>query len=75
VGEKLSLKLRVKVNEVEHVLELACQIRSVNSSRPAENEAPTILHGLSFENMSSHDSLVISALLYQNLVNERDGDE
>lgn len=75
VDDSLSLKLRVKVNEVEHMLILDCQIRSINTGKPAENGTPTILHGLSFTSMSSQDALVISALLYQNLVNDRDADE
>jgi len=75
VGQRLSLKMRVKVNETEHMLALNCQIRSVNAARPAVEEAPAILHGLSFENVSSQDALVISALLYQNLVNEKESEE
>lgn len=75
VGEKLSLKLRVRVNETEHVLTLNCQIRSLNTTRPSADETPTVLHGLSFENVTSQDTLVISALLYQNLVNDKDSDE
>jgi hypothetical protein len=74
VGQKLSLKLRVRVNETEHMLTLNCQIRSVNAARPALDETPTILHGLSFENVTGQDTLVISALLYQNLVNDKDSD-
>jgi c-di-GMP-binding flagellar brake protein YcgR len=75
VGQKLSLKMRVKVNDTEHMLALNCQIRSLNAARPSADEAPTILHGLSFENVSSQDSLVISALLYQNMVNEKESEE
>jgi c-di-GMP-binding flagellar brake protein YcgR len=74
-GQKISLKMRVKVNETEHMLALNCQIRSVNTARTSADETPTILHGLSFENVSSQDSLVISALLYQNMVNEKDAEE
>jgi len=75
VGVRLSLKLRVKVNETEHLLTLDCQIRSVNTARPSADETPAFLHGLSFDNVTSQDSLVISALLYQNLVSEKDTDE
>jgi hypothetical protein len=75
VGSKLSLKLRVKVNEAEHMLTLNCVIRSVNTAKPAADETPTILHGLSFENVTSQDTLVISALLYQNLVKDKEGEE
>jgi len=75
VGDTLILKMRVHVNDTEHLLALNCQIRSVNSARPSADDTPTILHGLSFDQVSSQDSLVISALLYQNLVSEEDSDE
>lgn len=74
VGSKLALKLRVRVNDAEHMLALNCVIRSVNPNRTTAEEAPTMLHGLSFENVSSQDTLVISTLLYQNLVNEKENE-
>jgi len=74
LGSKLSLKLRVRVNDAEHMLALDCVIRSVNPNRTTAEEAPTMLHGLSFENVSSQDTLVISTLLYQNLVNEKENE-
>lgn len=74
VGHKFSLTMRVKVSEAEHMLDLNCVIRSVNSTRSTDGEAPNILHGLSFENLSGHDTLVISALLYQNLIKDKDED-
>lgn len=72
VGDKLALKLPIQINETEHVLNLNCRIRSINVSQAAANEAPTHLLGLSFESMSSQDTLVISALLYQNLASDKD---
>jgi hypothetical protein len=72
VGTKLTLKLRVNVNNTEHMLNLICEIRSVNAARATAGDTETILHGLSFENMNSQDTLVISALLYQNLVKDKD---
>lgn len=74
VGSKLSLSLRVRVNDAEHMLALNCMIRSVNPTRPTTDGTPPILHGLSFENVSSQDTLVISTLLYQNMVNEKDNE-
>ncbi|HQT31134.1 MAG TPA: flagellar brake protein [Thiobacillus sp.] len=74
VGTLLTLKLRVKVGAAEHVLALNCKIRSVNASRPAEDEKPTVLHGLSFEDVTSQDTLVISALLYQNLISAQEAE-
>ncbi|MEW6118883.1 MAG: flagellar brake protein [Pseudomonadota bacterium] len=69
VGDPITLKLRVKVGEAEHLLGLKCRIRSVNTSRPTMDDKPTVLHGLCFEEVSSQDTLVISALLYQNMIN------
>jgi c-di-GMP-binding flagellar brake protein YcgR len=72
VGETLLLKLPVQINETEHMLNLNCQIRSNNAAPVTANEAPTYLLGLSFENMTGQDTLVISALLYQSLVSDKD---
>jgi len=74
VGKLLTLKLRVKVGEAEHMLALNCTIRSVNAARPAVNEKPTVLHGLSFEDVTGQDTLVISALLYQNMISAQEAD-
>ena len=73
-GNALTLKSRVKIGDAEHVLVLNCTIRSVNASRPTVDEKPTILHGLSFEEVSSQDTLVISALLYQNMVSAQEAE-
>lgn len=72
VGGKISLKMRVKVSDTDHMLILNCVIRSVNNSQSSDAGAPTVLYGLSFENPNSQDTLVISALLYQNLDNDAD---
>lgn len=67
VGNQLTLKFRVRVKDTEHTLALNCAIRSVNASRPTVDEKPTVLHGLSFEEVTSQDTLVISTLLWQHL--------
>ncbi len=74
VGEKLTLKLRVIVSEVEHLLTLPCMIRSVSITTIGGDNAPSIQHGVSFEKLSGQDTLVITALLYQNLANATDDD-
>jgi len=51
VGEKLLLRLPVKIDENEHVLDLNCQIRSVNTSYASANEIPVNLFGLAFQEM------------------------
>ena len=74
VGNALTLKFRVKVKDAEHTLALSCRIRSVNASRPSVDEKPTVLHGLSFEDVSSQDTLVISTLLYQNMISAQEAE-
>jgi hypothetical protein len=74
VGNPLTLKFRVKVGTAEHVQVLNCKIRSVNASRPTVDEKPTVLHGLSFEEVTSQDTLVISALLYQNMISAQESE-
>jgi hypothetical protein len=74
VGDPITLKLRVKVGEAEHPLGLKCGIRSVNASRPTMNDKPTFLHGVCFEDVSSQDTLVISTLLYQNIINAQEAE-
>ena len=49
VGEELLLRLPVKVDMDEHILELNCQIRSVNLSHASEDEPPLNLLGLAFQ--------------------------
>ena len=74
VGDALTLKLLVRIRDTEHLLVLNCQIRSVNVSRPTADEQATYLHGLSFEGVTSQDTLVISALLYQNMISAQEGE-
>lgn len=74
VGNQLTLKFRVKVKDAEHTLALNCKIRSVNASRPTVDEKPAMLHGLSFEEVTSQDTLVISTLLYQNMISAQESE-
>lgn len=74
VGDKLTLKMRFKINNAEHLLTLDCTIRSANPAKAGEDEG-SIMHGLSFNNPSSQDMLVISAVLYQNMVNEQQAEK
>lgn len=72
VGDKLTLNLPVHINYLDHMLALQCLIRSVHNGHQTANEIPSNLLGLSFEEMSSQDTLVISTLLYQNLISAND---
>lgn len=68
VGSGLTLSFRIKIGDDEHTLTLTCTIRSLNTTRATADEQSSFLHGLSFDDMGSQDKLVISALLYQNVV-------
>lgn len=49
VGEELLLRLPVKIDADERILDLNCQIRSVNISYASENAVPVNLFGLAFQ--------------------------
>lgn len=72
VGDKLILKLPVKIGQTEQMLTLRCVIRSVINGKQTTNEAPANQIGLSFENMTTQEIMVISTLLYQNIVSSND---
>jgi len=68
-GDKLILKMRVNVGDEEHMLIIDCEVRSINTSR-LDGEG-NVLHGLSFTRIEAQDKLVITAMLYQNMMNEQ----
>lgn len=68
VGDRLALNFRVRIADAEHLLTLNSTIRSVSAPRAADDAKSTILHGLAFDSIGSQETLVISTLLYQNLV-------
>lgn len=71
IGGKLILKMRVNVNNAEHMLMIDCEIRSINTSKSADGGSNNILHGLAFTQLEPQDQLVITSLLYQNMMNEQ----
>jgi hypothetical protein len=68
VGDPVTLNFRVRIADAEHMLTMNSTIRSVNASRAADDAKPAMLHGLSFDSIGSQETLVISTLLYQNMV-------
>lgn len=68
VGDNLMLNFRVKIADAEHMLTMNSTIRSVNASRAAGDAKSAMLHGLAFDSIGSQETLVISTLLYQNMV-------
>ena len=75
IDEVLTLKFRVKIGAGEHTLSLPCKIRSMNATRATAEEKATLLHGLAFDQISDQDTLVISALLYQNVMSAQESDK
>jgi c-di-GMP-binding flagellar brake protein YcgR len=75
IDDLLTLKFRVKIGAGEHTLSLACKIRSINAARATAEDKATVLHGLAFDEISDHDTLVISALLYQNVISAQEADK
>lgn len=69
IGDKLILKMRVNVSEAEHMLIIDCEVRSINSPRPGGDG--NVLHGLAFTRIEAQDKLVITSMLYQNMMNEQ----
>lgn len=75
VDDLLTLKFRVKIGAGEHTLSLPCKIRSINAARATAEDKATVLHGLAFDGISDQDTLVISALLYQNVISAQEADK
>jgi c-di-GMP-binding flagellar brake protein YcgR len=72
IGETFLLNLRVKVNSGEHILDLNCIARSVHVAQGNDDKTPSMMHGVSFVDLASMDSLVLTALLYNNLLSEQE---
>lgn len=75
IDDPLILKFRVKIGSGEHTLSLSCRVRSINATRATADEKATMLHGLAFDDLGDQDTLVISALLYQNLISAQQSDK
>lgn len=72
VGAQLNLSLRVKVNGFEHILELEGKIRSCHDEPPQSEAMASLLHGVSFDNLTAQDGLVLTALLYNSQLGQVD---
>jgi hypothetical protein len=72
VGERLLLNLRVRVGGAEHLLDVDCRIRSCIQDTHSADQSLSVLHGVSFEDLSVQGSLVLSALLYNSMQGQSD---
>lgn len=61
VNDKLVLTLHVVVNGVEYSLSLDSEIRSVRIGASPTGGAPSVMQGLSFQNLSNEDALALAA--------------
>lgn len=68
-GARLSVKFKILVAEVEHVMDIDAMVRSARASED-ENE-PGTAYGLQFVDMSAEDNLVLATCVFQQLAEHR----
>ncbi|MBS0346938.1 MAG: flagellar brake protein [Proteobacteria bacterium] len=68
--DRISIKFRVVVNEVEEYLTLPAVLRSVHATATTEGEKPQVHHGVQFEEMPHAEQVVLSAFVYRILFEE-----
>ena len=67
IGDYLGLGMRIKVNGNDYILDLECQLRSRHADSQIDGHAQSQMHGVSFANLSSENTLILTALLYSSL--------
>ncbi|MDD3353171.1 flagellar brake protein [Zoogloea sp.] len=67
---RIFLKFRVTVNEVEQYLTIPGVLRSVHAAGVSEGDAPLIHHGVQFETLPHAEQVVLSAFVYRTLFEE-----
>ena len=68
--EKISIKFRVVVSDVEQYLTIPALLRSVHFGAHQEGEAPLVSHGVQFDDLSHAEQVVLSAFVYRVLFEE-----
>lgn len=68
VGDRIRLAFKVVMEDIEHLVTAAGVVRSIVAAAPDSDE-PTQA-GVEFEELSGQDRLVITALVYQRLLDE-----
>ncbi|MDY0057738.1 MAG: flagellar brake protein [Methyloversatilis sp.] len=66
--EELSLKFRLKFDDLDQFLQVRGVIRSVQTNPDAENEALAIQHGLEFTEVPEDGRLALTAFVYHKLI-------
>ena len=68
--DRLSIKFRVVVNDVEEYLTIPAILRSVHATAAAEGELPQVSHGVQFSELPHSEQVVLSAYVYRVLFEE-----
>ena len=68
--EKISIKFRVVVSDVEQYLTIPALLRSVHFGAHQEGEAQLVSHGVQFDDLSHAEQVVLSAFVYRVLFEE-----
>ena len=68
--DRLAIKFRVVVSEVEQFLTIPAVLRSVHATATPEGVAPQVQHGVQFEDLPHAEQVVLSAFVYRILFEE-----
>ena len=68
--DRLTIKFRVVVSDVEQLLTIPAVLRSVHASAATEGVAPQVQHGVQFEDLPHAEQVVLSAFVYRILFEE-----
>lgn len=68
--DRVAIKFRVVVNEIEEYLTIPAILRSVHATAAVEGERPQVHHGVQFEDMPHAEQVVLSAFVYRILFEE-----
>ncbi len=68
--DRLAIKFRVMVSDVEQFLTIPAVLRSVHATATPEGGVPQIQHGVQFEDLPHAEQVVLSAFVYRILFEE-----
>ena len=68
--DRLLLKFRVVVNEIEEYLNVPAVLKSVHAGAASEGDTPQINHGVQFDELPHNQQVVLSAFVYRVLFEE-----
>jgi len=68
--DRISIKFRVVVSDVEQYLTVPAVLRSVHATASTEGEPSLVTHGVQFDNLPHAEEVVLSAFVYRILFEE-----